>query len=197
MAAERNDFIGDFLPLYLLSPHQQNDYRFSNFSKLEALSFQGTIVLPTRDVYPETRKQIGDYSSWGRKVEVIMSNKTYLWSKFSLEFFIPTPYIMKGDDDAFIRVTQHLSNLRMMPRKGLNMGKCSEASGGMFEDKPVSFIAGYCNTLPRDVAQAVVSYKPPWNAWLTHTTFSGISIRFTSRRCLTKMPCSERYTRRR
>ncbi|CCD15454.1 unnamed protein product [Trypanosoma congolense IL3000] len=171
VARQRNNFTGELLPLYLLAPHQDNGYEISESLWKEAAKSHDVIILPTSDVRPTTRKRIGEEGSWGLAAEVVMSRKTYLWLQFALHMFPNAPYLVKGDDDMFMRVPQYLADLRIMPRRGLYMGLIYRP---LFPWKPHHFVfaTGACFTLSRDAAQAFVSYKPlaallskPYSIW--------------------------------
>ncbi|CCD13064.1 unnamed protein product, partial [Trypanosoma congolense IL3000] len=84
VARQRNSFTGEFLPLYLLAPHQDNGYEISESLWKEAAKSHDVIVLPTCDVRPTTRKRMGEGGSWGLEPELVMSRKTYLWFQFAL-----------------------------------------------------------------------------------------------------------------
>nr|AHA85315.1 galactosyltransferase [Trypanosoma brucei] len=159
VATRRNDFAGDLIPLYLLSPHERNDFILSDSVRAEAQKNHDIIVLPTFDVPSTNGKVIGELQSWGNEVELVMSKKTYLWLKFASNFFGTATYIMKADDDLFIRVPYYLSSLKLMPKHRLYMGWYG-LTPEVFVDRWVPFIAGYCVTLSRDVADGVVNYSP-------------------------------------
>ncbi|CBH13799.1 UDP-Gal or UDP-GlcNAc-dependent glycosyltransferase, putative [Trypanosoma brucei gambiense DAL972] len=128
-------------------------------------------MLPTNDVCSFSRRKIGEGGSWGVESELVMSRKTFLWLQFAVTAFPNVSYIVKGDDDVFVRVPQYLADLRVMPRNGLYMGRVYGAtffwrSGG------IPFAAGYFTTFSRDVAEAVASYRPlerllkaPYSIW--------------------------------
>ncbi|CCD17233.1 unnamed protein product [Trypanosoma congolense IL3000] len=171
VARQRNNFTGELLPLYLLAPHQSNGYEISESLWKEATKSHDVVILPTSDVRPSTRRRIGEGGSWGFQSEVVMSRKTYLWLQFALHMFPNASYIVKGDDDMFMHVPQYLADLRVMPRRGLYMGRMYRASL-LWTTDDIVFAAGYCTTLSKDAAQAVVSYKPlaallskPYSIW--------------------------------
>ncbi|CCD16618.1 unnamed protein product [Trypanosoma congolense IL3000] len=121
---------------------------------------------------------MGEGGSWGLEPEVVMSRKTYLWFQFALHMFPNAPYLVKGDDDMFMRVPQYLADLRVMPRQGLYMGLIYRP---LFPWKPHHFVfaTGVCFVLSKDAAQAFVSYKPlaallskPYSIWRIMQYFS-------------------------
>ncbi|CCD11987.1 unnamed protein product [Trypanosoma congolense IL3000] len=122
-----NNFNVELLPLYLLALHQDNGYEISESLWEEATKSHDVIILPTSDVRPSTRKRIGEGGSCGLAAEVVMSRKTYLLLQFALNMFPSAPYLVKGDDDMFMRVPQYLADLRVMPRRGLYMGRMYRA----------------------------------------------------------------------
>ncbi|CCD15395.1 unnamed protein product [Trypanosoma congolense IL3000] len=171
VARQRNNFTGELLPLYLLAPHQSNGYEISESLWKEATKSHDVVILPTSDVRPSTRKRIGEGGDWGRAAEVVMSRKTYLWLQFALHMFPNASYIVKGDDDMFMHVPQYLADLRVMPRRGLYMGRFNSYTR-FWRSGELWYALGYCTTLSKDVAQAVVSYEPlkrlvrtPYSTW--------------------------------
>ncbi|AAZ11114.1 UDP-Gal or UDP-GlcNAc-dependent glycosyltransferase, putative [Trypanosoma brucei brucei TREU927] len=171
VATRSNNFSGSLLPLYLLAPHQSNSYLISHSLKEEAARTHDIITLPTNDVSPSTRKKIGENGNWGIEAEVAMSRKTYLWLRFALHMFPNVSYIVKGDDDIFIRVPKYLADLRVMPRHGLYMGRYNYYNR-IWRRNQLTYVNGYCITLSRDTAQAIISYKPlerlvnmPFSMW--------------------------------
>ncbi|AAZ13478.1 UDP-Gal or UDP-GlcNAc-dependent glycosyltransferase, putative [Trypanosoma brucei brucei TREU927] len=171
VATLENNFTGELLPLYLLAPHQLNGYEISESLRDEASRTNDVVMLPTNDVCSFSRRKIGEGGSWGVESELVMSRKTFLWLQFAVTAFPNVSYIVKGDDDVFVRVPQYLADLRVMPRNGLYMGRVYGAtffwrSGG------IPFAAGYFTTFSRDVAEAVASYRPlerllkaPYSIW--------------------------------
>ncbi|CCD15399.1 unnamed protein product [Trypanosoma congolense IL3000] len=159
VARQRNNFTGELLPLYLLAPHQSNGYEISESLWKEATKSHDVVILPTSDVRPSTRKRIGEGGSWGLAAEIVMSRKTYLWLQFALHMFPNASYIVKGDDDMFMHVPQYLADLRVMPRRGLYMGRLNTYTR-FWRSGALRYTLGYCTTLSKDVAQAVVSYEP-------------------------------------
>ncbi|CCD17039.1 unnamed protein product [Trypanosoma congolense IL3000] len=178
VARQRNNFTGELLPLYLLAPHQDNGYEISGSLWKEATKSHDVILLPTCDVRPTTRKRMGENGTWGLEPEVVMSRKTYLWFQFALHMFPNAPYLVKGDDDMFMRVPQYLADLRVMPWRGLYMGRMFRARF-LWKHDDIFFATGACFTLSNDVAQAFVSYKPlaallskPYSIWRIMQYFS-------------------------
>ncbi|ORC84481.1 putative UDP-Gal or UDP-GlcNAc-dependent glycosyltransferase [Trypanosoma theileri] len=90
-----------------------------------------------------------------------MSRKTFLWFDLALQVFPNVSYITKGDDDIFLRVPQFLSDLRLLPRKGIYWG-LPNTLGLRRGNTSVRYriAVGRCYTLSRDVAEHFVSYEP-------------------------------------
>ncbi|CAJ1985672.1 SCG3 / Side chain galactosyltransferase [Leishmania donovani] len=57
-------------------------------------------------------KEMGDAISWGFPAEVGMTQKVVIWLNYAYTAFPDVPYIMKGDDDTYLKVPQYLSDLR-------------------------------------------------------------------------------------
>ncbi|AYU78463.1 phosphoglycan beta 1,3 galactosyltransferase 4 [Leishmania donovani] len=64
------------------------------------------------DRKPTTKKKMGMRISWGIPTEVGMSQKVVIWLNYAYTAFPDVPYIMKGDDDMYLKVPQYLSDLR-------------------------------------------------------------------------------------
>ncbi|TPP42440.1 hypothetical protein CGC20_29910 [Leishmania donovani] len=64
------------------------------------------------DRKPTTKKKMGMRISWGIPTEVGMTQKVVIWLNYAYTAFPDVPYIMKGDDDTYLKVPQYLSDLR-------------------------------------------------------------------------------------
>ncbi|CAJ07085.1 phosphoglycan beta 1,3 galactosyltransferase 1 [Leishmania major strain Friedlin] len=79
----------------------------------EALHHRNSLWLDfLTDRKPTTKKKMGMGISWGIPTEIGMSQKTVLWLNYAYTAFPDVPYIMKGDDDMYLKVPQYLSDLR-------------------------------------------------------------------------------------
>ncbi|PWU87668.1 putative UDP-Gal or UDP-GlcNAc-dependent glycosyltransferase [Trypanosoma cruzi] len=106
-------------------------------------------------------KAIGDGGTWGEEAEIGMSRKTYMWFDLAHRLFSTARYIAKGDDDMFLRVPLFVAHLRLLPRRGVYMGVHIGSSHFGKKGLPGStYMVGWCYTLSRDVAEALVSFKP-------------------------------------
>ncbi|KAK7199410.1 Galactosyltransferase [Novymonas esmeraldas] len=64
------------------------------------------------DLKPNSGKTMGMGISWGIPTEVGMSQKVITWLNYAYTAFPDVPYIMKGDDDMYLKLPQYLSDLR-------------------------------------------------------------------------------------
>ncbi|TPP40853.1 Galactosyltransferase family protein [Leishmania donovani] len=79
----------------------------------EALRHRNSLWLDfLTDRKPTTKKKMGMPISWGIPTEVGMSQKVVIWLNYAYAAFPDVPYIMKGDDDMYLKVPQYLSDLR-------------------------------------------------------------------------------------
>ncbi|KAK7195269.1 phosphoglycan beta 1,3 galactosyltransferase 4 [Novymonas esmeraldas] len=79
----------------------------------EALRHRNSVWIDMlTDRKPTTAKTIGMGISWGMPTEVGMGQKTMLWLNYAYTAFPDVPYIMKSDDDTYMKVPQYLSDLR-------------------------------------------------------------------------------------
>ncbi|EAN82882.1 putative UDP-Gal or UDP-GlcNAc-dependent glycosyltransferase [Trypanosoma cruzi] len=84
-----------------------------------------------------------------------------MWFDLAHRLFPTARYIAKGDDDIFLRVPLFVAHLRLLPRRGIYMGLHVGTSQYKKMGLPGNtFMMGWCYTLSRDVAEALVSYKP-------------------------------------
>ncbi|PWU91882.1 putative UDP-Gal or UDP-GlcNAc-dependent glycosyltransferase [Trypanosoma cruzi] len=161
VATRANDFTGAMLVLYVLGRHPSHGYDYSAALLEEAAQWQDVVALPMNEGRVATNKTVGGDGSWGDETEVGMSRKVYMWFDLALRLFKTAMYIAKGDDDMFLRVPLFVAHLRLLPRQGIYMGYHVGVGSFGKKDLPGStFMVGWCYTLSRDVAEALVSYKP-------------------------------------
>ncbi|KAK7199220.1 phosphoglycan beta 1,3 galactosyltransferase 4 [Novymonas esmeraldas] len=79
----------------------------------EALRHRNSVWIDmVTDLKPNSGKKIGMAMSWGIPTEVGMSQKVITWLNYAYTAFPDVPYIMKGDDDMYLKVPQYLSDMR-------------------------------------------------------------------------------------
>ncbi|CAJ1039240.1 hypothetical protein Q4I32_000181, partial [Leishmania shawi] len=79
----------------------------------EALTHRNVLWIDMMtDRRPTTKKKLGEPTKWGLPVEVGMSQKLILWLAYAYHAFRDVPFIIKGDDDAYVKVPQFLSDVR-------------------------------------------------------------------------------------
>ncbi|KPI82473.1 phosphoglycan beta 13 galactosyltransferase 7 (SCG7), partial [Leptomonas seymouri] len=73
----------------------------------EALAHRNVLwVDMMTDRRPTSKKKLGESGNWGLPVEVGMTQKLILWLEYAYHAFPDVPYIMKGDDDTYLKVPQ-------------------------------------------------------------------------------------------
>jgi len=81
----------------------------------EALTYRDVVWIDMLlDRAPTSAKKLGQAGGWGLSAEVGMSKKTMLWLHYAYNAFPDVPYVIKGDDDMFMKVPQMLHDLRFM-----------------------------------------------------------------------------------
>ncbi|KAF5215612.1 hypothetical protein ECC02_011687 [Trypanosoma cruzi] len=161
VATRANDFTGAMLVLYVLGRHPSHGYDYSAALLEEASQWNDVVALPMNEGRVTTNKTIGHYGCLGDEADVGLTRKVYMWFDLAHRLFPNASYIAKGDDDIFLRVPLFVAHLRLLPRRGIYMGVHIGTSS--FEKKGLpgsTFMVGWCYTLSRDVAEALVSYKP-------------------------------------
>ncbi|CAG9567167.1 phosphoglycan beta 1,3 galactosyltransferase [Leishmania major strain Friedlin] len=79
----------------------------------EALTHRNVVWIDMMtDRRPTTNKKLGEDGKWGLPVEVGMSQKLILWLEYAYHAFKNVPFIIKGDDDSYVKVPQFLSDVR-------------------------------------------------------------------------------------
>ncbi|EKF27140.1 UDP-Gal or UDP-GlcNAc-dependent glycosyltransferase, putative, partial [Trypanosoma cruzi marinkellei] len=149
------------LVLYVLGRHPSHGYEYTAALLEEAAQWNDVVALPMNEGRVTTNKTIGSYGSLGDEADVDATRKTYMWFDLALRLFPTARYITKGDDDIFLRVPLFVAHILLLPRRGIYMGVHIGTSS--FENKGLpgsTFMVGWCYTLSRDVAEALVSYKP-------------------------------------
>ncbi|PWV03697.1 putative UDP-Gal or UDP-GlcNAc-dependent glycosyltransferase [Trypanosoma cruzi] len=170
-ATRANDFTGAMLVLYVLGRHPSHGYDYSAALLEEAAQWQDVVALPMNEGRVTTKKAIGGGGTWGEEADAGMSRKTYMWFDLALRLFPTARYISKGDDDMFLRVPLFVAHLRLLPRRRVYMGvHCGGNIWANGRSVGVHFMVGWCYTLSRDVAEALVSFKPLRR--LAHTPYS-------------------------
>ncbi|KAF5218721.1 putative UDP-Gal or UDP-GlcNAc-dependent glycosyltransferase [Trypanosoma cruzi] len=161
VATRANDFTGAMLVLYVLGRHPSHGYNYSAALLEEASQWNDVVALPMKEGRVTTKKKICGGGSWGDEAEIGMTRKTYMWFDLAVRLFPTAGYIAKGDDDMFLRVPLFVAHLRLLPRRGIYMG-IHGGSALWVKGRSVGakFMIGWCYTLSRDVAEALVSYKP-------------------------------------
>ncbi|PWU83373.1 putative UDP-Gal or UDP-GlcNAc-dependent glycosyltransferase [Trypanosoma cruzi] len=126
-----------------------------------ASQWNDVVALPMNEGRVTTNKTIGSYGSWGDEANVGFSRKTYMWLDLAHRLFLTARYIAKGDDDMFLRVPLFVCSPAptAAPRDLHGIPHASSLWSGKIY-KSYTFMVGWCYTLSRDVAEALVSYKP-------------------------------------
>ncbi|PWU92371.1 putative UDP-Gal or UDP-GlcNAc-dependent glycosyltransferase [Trypanosoma cruzi] len=171
MATRANDFTGAMLVLYVLGRHPSHGYDYSAALLEEAAQWQDVVALPMNEGRVSPTKKAGVGGPIGTEAEIGMSQKTYMWFDLALRLFPTAGYISKGDDDMFLRVPLFVAHLRLLPRRRIYMG--AHCGGNIWANNRsvgVHFMVGWCYTMSRDVAEALVSFKPLRR--LAHTPYS-------------------------
>ncbi|PBJ81440.1 UDP-Gal or UDP-GlcNAc-dependent glycosyltransferase [Trypanosoma cruzi cruzi] len=161
VATRANDFTGAMLVLYVFGRHPSHGYDYSAALLEEAAQWNDVVALPMNEGRVTTNKTFGQYGSWGEEADVGMTRKTYMWFDLVPRIFPTARYIAKGDDDMFLRVPLFVAHLRLLPRRGIYMGYHIGTTQFWKMGLPGNtFMAGWCYTFSRDVAEALVSFKP-------------------------------------
>ncbi|EAN83081.1 UDP-Gal or UDP-GlcNAc-dependent glycosyltransferase, putative [Trypanosoma cruzi] len=161
VATRANDFTGAMLVLYVLGRHPSHGYDYSAALLKEASQWNDVVALPMNEGRLLQEKKAGVEGYSGIEAAIGMTRKTYMWFDLAHRLFPTARYIAKGDDDIFLRVPLYVAHLRLLPRQGIYMGVHSGSSLWV-KDRSIHvlFMIGWCYTLSRDVAEALVSYKP-------------------------------------
>ena len=121
-AALEDDSRRVVLVRYVLGLHPSNKYRLSANLTEEANLNHDIVGFDMKEGMPTTAKTSGGGGYWGLEAEVGMSRKSYAWYCFAAATY-DTHFIMKSDDDFFLRTMQYVADLLTFPRQQLYWGK--------------------------------------------------------------------------
>eukprot|EP00760_Papus_ankaliazontas_P038423 PhM_4_TR9129/c0_g1_i1/m.87063 len=154
--------IGDtILVKYLVGLHPSNGYTVSDVVKAEAEQHKDIIVFDMREGRPTTGKTSGGKGYWGLESEVGMSRKAYAWYCYAATAFPHSTFIMKSDDDVFLRSLVYERILRLMPTRNTYWGKVMD--WGAIKGKPLKFpfAGGMGITLSMDLVRWISTAEIP------------------------------------
>ncbi|CUG02810.1 UDP-gal or UDP-c-dependent glycosyltransferase, putative [Bodo saltans] len=125
---------------YLIGRHPTHNYQFSlDLIKESQRHFGDMIGLEMKEGAPSTGKKSGGAGYWGLEAEVGMSRKALLWYRAALELFPQAQYIMKCDDDVFLRIPQYVQDLQSLHTSGhLSATTTTESSKNSQKTKKLS-----------------------------------------------------------
>jgi hypothetical protein len=140
---------------YLVGLHPANDFSFSDSLQKEIVAHHDIIGLNLREG-KSTGKISGGAGYWGMEAEVGMSKKALIWYRIALEQFPQADFILKADDDIFLRVPLYLRDVAQLPRERLYYGKVMKwfARKGDPSSK-FYFVGGMALLMSRDIASLV------------------------------------------
>jgi hypothetical protein len=155
---------------YLIGRHPSHDYHFSNeLVKESERNFGDMIGLEMSEGAPSTGKRSGGAGYWGLEAEVGMSRKALLWYRAALDLFPQALYIMKCDDDVFLRVPQYVHDLNALHSTIVASGSSGMLywgkvmKWGAVKGDPSSkfyFVGGMSITMSRGLAQRITEHAP-------------------------------------
>lgn len=151
-AVERAGRRGVVLVRYILARHPAANYELRELLRDESRRERDIIALDTREGKPSTGKKPGQAGYWGLEAEVGMSRKAYAWYCLATRYSA-ADYVMKSDDDFFLRVRRYLADLAALPRVRLYWGPVM--MWGARKNDPTSkfaFVGGMAVTMSRDLA---------------------------------------------
>ncbi|KPA74862.1 phosphoglycan beta 13 galactosyltransferase (SCGR6) [Leptomonas pyrrhocoris] len=110
------------------------------------------------DRRPTTNKTLGGTGDWGLPTEIGMTQKSVLWFYYAYHAFPDVPYIMKGDDDTYLKVPQFMSDWHML-RTGHREPALEARASPPFHTSPSrSFIVNTLANLTRTPLGGAVTY---------------------------------------
>ena len=95
---------------YLVGLHPLSSYQFSAGLRDES-DLHGDIIGLNLKEGKSTGKISGGAGYWGLEAEVGMSKKALIWYRIALEQFPNADFVMKADDDIFLRVPLYVRDL--------------------------------------------------------------------------------------
>eukprot|EP00759_Apiculatamorpha_spiralis_P016841 PhF_6_TR2311/c0_g1_i1/m.4071 len=148
---------------YIVGLHPSNNYNLSQRLYEEHNTYRDIIVLRMKEGKPTTGKKDGGGGYWGLESEVGMSRKAYGWYQYAASVYKNSRFIMKGDDDVFIRVSAYEAVLLSIPStwQRVYYGKVMKwgaVKGGKID---FPFVGGMGITLSQDLIQWIAQHPIP------------------------------------
>ena len=128
---------------YLLAYHPQNNYTVSDSLYSEAAVYKDVIFFDMKEGVWSSQKK-----SWA--VEVGMSRKAFAWYQYAADY-LKTDYVMKGDDDEFIRCNMLISELMSLNFDRVYYGRIMQWGIKKGSKKSFPFSGGMSITLSYDL----------------------------------------------
>jgi len=146
---------------YLLGLHPAHEYQVSAGVKDEWKVHKDIIVFDLKEGKPTTGKKSGGSGYWGLESEVGMSRKAYAWWCYASQTFSHTTFVMKGDDDIFLRVKGYEKILRSFLEGSLTQrvyyGKVMKWGAVKGGTLTFPFAGGMGITLSRDLVEWIAA----------------------------------------
>ena len=145
---------------YLVALHPKNNYQLSESIVEEARQYKDVIVLNMKEGKSTTGKVPGGKGYWGIESEVGMSRKGYAWYCLASQKYPKAKFIMKGDDDFFLRSVRYEQTLKTLPQERLYWGPVMKWGAKKGDPSKVfRFVGGMAVTMSSDLARWIAGNK--------------------------------------
>jgi hypothetical protein len=108
--------VRQMLVRYVLARHPSHNFELSAELRNESQVQRDIIAFDMQEGRPATGKKSGQAGYWGLEAEVGMSRKAFVWYSYAVATYPLADYVMKADDDLYLRVEAYLASLELLAK---------------------------------------------------------------------------------
>jgi len=154
-----NGYSGRLFVDYAIGLAYERMYQFSDDLLREAQQFYDILGVGIREV-PRRQKNILTTGSYGFRAEVMMSLKSLAYYCYAEKTYQNAKFVIKADDDQYMRVPILLKTADMLPTAGVVWGMRNTPKLTIRSDTSFCGVPGMHVGLSRDVLNLVNNYEP-------------------------------------
>jgi hypothetical protein len=151
--------VRQMLVRYVLARHPSHDFELSAELRNESQVQRDITAFDMQEGRPATGKKSGQAGYWGLEAEVGMSRKTFAWYSYAVATYPLADYVMKADDDLYLRVEAYLASLELLAKVHRLYWGLAMRWGAKKNDpsSKFAFVGGMAITMSRDLAEWIAT----------------------------------------
>lgn len=154
-----NGYSGRLFVDYAIGLSHERMYKFSDDLLREAQQFYDILGIGIHEV-PRRPKRLLTTGTYGFRAEVIMSLKSLAYYCYAEKTYPNAKFVIKADDDQYMRVPILLKTADMLPTAGVVWGLRNTPKLTIGSDTRFCGVSGLHVGLSRDVLNLVNNYEP-------------------------------------